>query len=225
MLFNCGKHHSAIKFEKRFVFPHSLLKNSSKEHFEWLWLAIPEKHVLTATDYANIHSFWSKIEWEIWKTKKKQNIKFLSQCDSFTSSFLQLFDQADLGNQPKTASKKGSVLTKCDHSPFIWSSTLEDINKILFCTPFFGDKIEAHDFQNRRKTTWNSVPDVFVGVILVHFDALGHCKPSWWGGKKCPTSPWSLWLFVCFDIKQQPKKFDEVVKKKICRIKTFIWFH
>ena len=83
-------------------------------------------------------------------------------------------------------------------------------NTVLY--PIFWAKIEAQDLWNRRKTTWNSVPGVFVGVFLVHLHVLGHGKPSWWGGKKFPTSPWRLWCFVCFDIKQHPQKFDEIVK-------------
>ena len=44
----------------------------------------------------------------------------------------------DLRNQPNTASKSGSVPTKCDYSHLIWFSTLEDIDKILFFTSIFG---------------------------------------------------------------------------------------
>ena len=36
-----------------------------------MWLAIPEKNVLTATDQAINNSFWSKIEWENQKWPKK----------------------------------------------------------------------------------------------------------------------------------------------------------
>ena len=59
-----------------------------------------------------------------------------------------------MGNEPNTASEKGSVLTKCDHSGLIWSSTLGDIKKILFCTPFFGlkskPKISGTDVKQRE---------------------------------------------------------------------------
>ena len=50
------------KFEYGFVFPQSSLNNSSKEYFSGLSLAISEKNVLIATDQANNHSFWPKIQ-------------------------------------------------------------------------------------------------------------------------------------------------------------------
>ena len=52
------------KFENGFVFPHSSLKNSSKENFSELSLAISEKNFLIATDQANNHSFWPKIQFK-----------------------------------------------------------------------------------------------------------------------------------------------------------------
>ena len=67
--------------------------------------------------------------------------------------------------------------------PFIWFSNLEDINKIKFYTPNFWAISEVQNLRSRRKTAWNSVPGVFVGVILVNFDVLGHGKTSCWGGK------------------------------------------
>ena len=58
------------KFDYGFVFPHSSLNNSSKEYFSKVSLAILEKNVLIATDQANNHSFWPKIQWEIRKSTK-----------------------------------------------------------------------------------------------------------------------------------------------------------
>ena len=57
--------------------------------------------------------------------------------------------------KPTKNCKKGSVLTKCDHSRLIWSSTSADINKILYCTPFFRlkskPKISGTDVKQREK--------------------------------------------------------------------------
>ena len=123
------------------------------------------------------------------------------------------------GKPTRDCKQEGFSANKMRPLPFNLVSTLADINKILFCTPFFG--LKSQDLRIRRKKTWNSVPGVFLGVILVHLHVLGHGKPSWWGGKKFPTSPWRLWCFVCFDIKQHPQKFDEIVKNE----KLLSWPH
>ena len=44
--------------------------------------------------------------------------------------------------------------TKCEYSQLIWISTFEDINKMLFYTPFFGlsakPKISGTDVKHRE---------------------------------------------------------------------------
>ena len=116
---------------------------------------------------------------EIWVTQNSPKIRPISTLNINNFLIRPIWET----NQTLQA-RKGSVLTKCDHSRLIWSSTLEDINKILFCTPFFGLKSKPKISGTDVKTTWNSVPGVLVGVILVHFHVLGHGKPSWWGGEK-----------------------------------------